>query len=138
MYRGKPGEAALDDSLCDSLITRGQRFAVYPPKATIASQLAKLCGWDAPAKLEIENGVMPNTPVSPGRQFSHDGRLLKATTLPGMESLISCASGNGIPRKRIHCFNKIGTDLYLKSLPAWREEAKSGDEEVKYGHRTRT
>ena len=31
-----------------------------------------------------------------------------------------------------------GTDLYLKSLPAWREEAKSGDEEVKYGHRTRT
>ena len=33
---------------------------------------------------------------------------------------------------------KNGTDLYLKSLPAWREEAKSGDEEVKYGHRTRT
>src|SRR5262245_5578795 len=45
MYRGKPGEAALDNPLCDSLITRGQRFAVFPPKATIASQPAKLCGW---------------------------------------------------------------------------------------------
>jgi len=56
MYRGKPGEAALDNPLCDSLITRGQCFAVFPPKATIASQLAKLCGWDAPAKLEIETG----------------------------------------------------------------------------------
>ena len=56
MYQGKPGEATLDNPLCDSLITRGQRFAVFPPKATIAAQLAKLCGWDAPTKVEVEAG----------------------------------------------------------------------------------
>jgi hypothetical protein len=54
--RGKPGEATLDNPLCDSLITRGQRFAVFPPKAQIGAQLAKLCGWDAPTKVEVEAG----------------------------------------------------------------------------------
>jgi hypothetical protein len=71
MYQGKPGEATLDNPLCDSLITRGQRFAVFPPKATIAAQLAKLCGWDAPTKLEVEAGE--NLSSFLGRLFATGG-----------------------------------------------------------------
>lgn len=56
MVRGTPGEATLDNPLCDSLISRGQRHAVFPMKSTIAAQLAKICGWDAPTKVEIEAG----------------------------------------------------------------------------------
>ena len=70
---------------------------------------------------------------NPVVRFSKGGRHT-----PGHGIVDQLRGGNGIPRKRIHCFNKIGTDLYLKSLPAWREEAKSGDEEVKYGQGTRT
>jgi hypothetical protein len=29
---------------------------VFPPKATIAAQLSKLTGWDAPTKVELEAG----------------------------------------------------------------------------------
>lgn len=56
MYRGKPGQATLDNKLCDSLISRGVRHAVFPMKATIANQISKLTGWDAPQKVEIEAG----------------------------------------------------------------------------------
>jgi hypothetical protein len=51
MYQGQPGEAALDNPLCDSLISRGVRHAVFPMKTAVAAQLAKLCGWDAPTKV---------------------------------------------------------------------------------------
>jgi hypothetical protein len=71
MYQGAPGEATLDNPLCDSLITRGQRFAVFPPKATIAAQLAKLCGWDAPTKVEVEAGE--NLSSFLGRLFTTGG-----------------------------------------------------------------
>ena len=54
MYQGKPGEATLDNELCDSLISRGVRHAVFPMKATIANQIAKLTGWDAPVKVEVD------------------------------------------------------------------------------------
>jgi hypothetical protein len=69
--RGKPGEATLDNPLCDSLITRGQRFAVFPPKAQIGAQLAKLCGWDAPTKVEVEAGE--NLSSFLGRLFATGG-----------------------------------------------------------------
>jgi hypothetical protein len=71
MYQGQPGEAALNSPLCDSLITRGQRFAVFPPKAVIANQLAKLCGWDAPTKVEVEAGE--NLSSFLGRLFATGG-----------------------------------------------------------------
>ncbi len=57
MYQGQPGEAALDNPLCDSLISRGVRHAVFPMKTAVAAQLAKLCGWDAPTKVEVEAGT---------------------------------------------------------------------------------
>ena len=56
MYESAPGEASLDNKLCDSLISRGQRHAAFPMKRTIAAQLSKLCGWDAPTKVEVEAG----------------------------------------------------------------------------------
>ena len=56
MYQGKPGEASLDNELCDSLISRGQRHAVYPMKAAIATQLAKICGWEKPTEIRVEAG----------------------------------------------------------------------------------
>ena len=56
MLRGKPGEATLDCELCDSLISRGQRHPVFPPKATIAMQLAKICGWEKPTEFRVEAG----------------------------------------------------------------------------------
>jgi hypothetical protein len=56
MLHGKPGEASLDNPLCDSLISRGQRHAVFPMKATIAHQLAKICGWERPTEIRVEAG----------------------------------------------------------------------------------
>ena len=56
MLHSKPGEAALDSELCDSLITRGQRFDVHPPKAVIANLLAKICGWEKPSEVKLEVG----------------------------------------------------------------------------------
>jgi hypothetical protein len=50
MYQGQPGEAALDNPLCDSLISRGVRHAVFPMKTAVANQIAKLCGWDTPSR----------------------------------------------------------------------------------------
>lgn len=57
MLHGKPGEASLDNELCDSLISRGQRHAVYPMKAAIANQLAKICGWEKPTEVRLEAGT---------------------------------------------------------------------------------
>jgi len=54
MYQGQPGKAALDNPLCDSLISRGVWHAVFPMKATIANQIARLCGWDASVKVEVD------------------------------------------------------------------------------------
>ena len=71
MYQGKPGEAALDNPLCDSLISRGVRHAVFPMKTAIAAQLAKLTGWDAPTKVEIEAGE--NLSSFLGRLFTTGG-----------------------------------------------------------------
>jgi hypothetical protein len=73
MYQGKPGEATLDNPLCDSLICRGVRHSVFPPKAVIANQLAKLCGWDAPTKVEVEAGE--NLSGFLGRLFVSGGTL---------------------------------------------------------------
>jgi hypothetical protein len=73
MYQGQPGAASLDNPLCDSLITRGARFAVFPPKATIAAKLAKLCGWDAPTKVEVEAGTQLATFL--GGLFASGGTL---------------------------------------------------------------
>jgi hypothetical protein len=56
MYRSAPGDASLTNPLCDSLISRGVRHAVFPMKTTVAAQLAKLCGWDAATKVEVEAG----------------------------------------------------------------------------------
>ena len=56
MYRSSPGEASLDNKLCDSLISRGVRHAVFPMKTAIAAQLSKLCGWEQPQKIEVEAG----------------------------------------------------------------------------------
>jgi hypothetical protein len=56
MYRGAPGEATLDNKMCDSLISRGVRHAVFPMKTAIAAQLAKVLGYDAPTKIELEAG----------------------------------------------------------------------------------
>jgi hypothetical protein len=88
MYQGQPGEAALDNPLCDSLITRGQRHAVFPMKTAVAAQLAKLCGWDAPVKVEVEAGGELTSLL--GRLFAngatlggnggHDGERIKETS----------------------------------------------------------
>jgi Holliday junction resolvase len=56
MYRSAPGDASLTNPLCDSLISRGVRHAVFPMKTTVAAQLAKLCGWESPQRLEVEAG----------------------------------------------------------------------------------
>ena len=79
MLQGKPGEASLDNPLCDSLISRGQRHAVFPMKATIANHLAKLCGWDAPTKVEIEAGTESLVRL-PRRSLYDKGGTLGATT----------------------------------------------------------
>ena len=73
MYQGKPGEAALDNPLCDSLISRGVRHAVFPMKTAIAAQLSKLTGWDAPTKVEVEAGE--NLASVLGRLFARRGTL---------------------------------------------------------------
>jgi terminase small subunit-like protein len=73
MYQGRPGEASLDNPLCDSLISRGQRHAVFPMKTAIAAQLAKLCGWDAPTKIEVEAGSELTGLL--GRLFGHGATL---------------------------------------------------------------
>jgi hypothetical protein len=69
MYRSSPGEASLDNALCDSLISRGVRHAVFPMKTAIAAQLSKLTGWDAPTKLEgrRESVELPGPTVYDGR-----------------------------------------------------------------------
>jgi hypothetical protein len=57
MYRSAPDEASLDNPLCDSLISRGVRHAVFPTKTAIAAQLSKLTSWDGPTKIEVEAGT---------------------------------------------------------------------------------
>jgi hypothetical protein len=44
--RAHPGEASLDNPLCDVVFTRKGREATFPTKAAIGAQLAKLCGWN--------------------------------------------------------------------------------------------
>jgi hypothetical protein len=56
MLEGAPGEASLDNKLCDSLISRGQRHAVFPMKTAVAAQLAKVCGWERPTEVKVEAG----------------------------------------------------------------------------------
>jgi hypothetical protein len=96
MYQGQPGEAALNNPLCDSLITRGQRFAVFPPKATIAAQLSKLCGWDGPAKVEVEAGE--NLTGFLGRLFVGSGTLGSRIDGNGERSSSKEASGSAAIR----------------------------------------
>ena len=57
MYEAKPGDASMDNPRCDVVIVRGQKQAVFPPKLQVGQQLAKLCGWDAPTKVEVETGT---------------------------------------------------------------------------------
>jgi hypothetical protein len=73
MYQGKPGEAGLDNPLCDSLISRGVRHGVFPMKTAVANQIAKLCGWDAPVKVEVEAGSELTSLL--GRLFTAGGTL---------------------------------------------------------------
>jgi hypothetical protein len=47
----------MDNPRCDVVIVRGQKQAVFPPKLQVGQQLAKLCGWDAPTKVEVETGT---------------------------------------------------------------------------------
>jgi hypothetical protein len=66
-------EASLNNPLCDSLMSRGVRHAVFPMKTAIAAQLSKLTGWDAPTKLEVEAGE--NLSSFLGRLFVSAGTL---------------------------------------------------------------
>jgi hypothetical protein len=54
MLEGAPGEASLDNKLCDSLISRGVRHAVFPMKVQVAAQLAKVCGWEKPTEVKLD------------------------------------------------------------------------------------
>jgi hypothetical protein len=72
-YEGSRAVASLDNPLCDSLISRGVRHAVFPMKTAIAAQLSKLTGWDAPTKVEVEAGETLSSIL--GRLFARGGTL---------------------------------------------------------------
>ena len=56
MYEAKPEDAAMTNPLCDVLITRGQKHAVFPQKLAVGAQLSKLVGWDRPTEVRVEAG----------------------------------------------------------------------------------
>jgi Terminase small subunit len=57
MYEAKPEDAAMTNPLCDVLITRGQKHAVFPQKLAVGAQLSKLVGWDRPTEVRLEAGT---------------------------------------------------------------------------------
>jgi hypothetical protein len=56
MLDAKPEDAAMSNPLCDVLITRGVKHAVFPQKLVAGAQLAKICGWERPAEITVEAG----------------------------------------------------------------------------------
>jgi hypothetical protein len=56
MYEAKPSDASMDNPMCDVVVVRGQKQALFPPKLQVGQQLARLCGWDAPTKVALEGG----------------------------------------------------------------------------------
>ena len=56
MYEAKPEDASMSNPLCDVLITRGVKHAVFPMKMAVATQLAKVCGWERPTEVKVEAG----------------------------------------------------------------------------------
>jgi hypothetical protein len=57
MYEASPEDASMTNKLCDTLVTRGQRFAVFPQKLAVGAQLSKLVGWDRPTEVRVEAGT---------------------------------------------------------------------------------
>jgi hypothetical protein len=56
MYEAKPEDASMSNPLCDVLITRGQKHAVFPQKMAIAAQISKVLGWEKPTEVKVEAG----------------------------------------------------------------------------------
>ena len=44
MYEAKPSDASMDKPMCDVVVVRGQKQALFPPKLQVGQQLARLCG----------------------------------------------------------------------------------------------
>jgi terminase small subunit-like protein len=56
IIRAKPSEASFENPHCELTFSRSGKEAVFPSKLSAASQLSKMCGWDAPAKFNLEAG----------------------------------------------------------------------------------
>ena len=52
----KPEDAKFDNPLCEIVMTKAGRAAVFPSKLTAAAQLAKLTGWNEGEKVSVEAG----------------------------------------------------------------------------------
>lgn len=52
VLKAKPSEADADNPLCDLVMTKMGPAMVFPSKLQAAAQLAKLCGWNEPEKIE--------------------------------------------------------------------------------------
>ncbi|HEY5742319.1 MAG TPA: terminase small subunit [Terrimicrobiaceae bacterium] len=53
VVRAKPSEAGFENPLCESVITKAGPTAAFPSKLGALAQLAKMCGWNEPEKVQV-------------------------------------------------------------------------------------
>lgn len=54
ILRSKPCEASLENPLCEIRYSAEGPVAVFPSKSKMMDRLAKMLGWDAPTKVEVD------------------------------------------------------------------------------------
>ena len=79
VIRSKPSEADEENNLCELAITKQGPVAVFPSKLGAVSQLAKMCGWNEPEKVELgmEAELVAIISKIRGRGKSTQGELTK-------------------------------------------------------------
>ena len=53
VVRAKPSEAGFENPLCETVITKAGPTAAFPSKLGALAQLAKMCGWNEPEKVQV-------------------------------------------------------------------------------------
>ena len=84
MYEARPEDASMSNPLCDVLITRGQKHAVFQQKLAVGAQLAKVVGWERPTEVKVEAGE--NLASFLGRIFTGGGTLRDNGALSSAEN----------------------------------------------------
>jgi hypothetical protein len=52
----KPAQASFESPLCEITYTKDGRNVTFPNKLAACAQLARICGWDSPQKVNVEVG----------------------------------------------------------------------------------